>query len=486
MLAAGSAVRVTATDGGPASRRTRAVVDHRGPHAADPLGRAAPRADAARRCATLGADTLRAGGEVERGRAAAGVGRAGRRFDATDPAHTRASSPTTTWCGARSDKGFRVLARPRARRAALGDGGRRAAGGAATGNREPDPREFARFAAAVGKRYSGDFEDLPEVEWFSLWNEPNHHFFLKPNDEAPRIYRAAGRRGAAAALRDAASDDAQVLVGRDRAGRQPGHACSGPREFLRRWLCLDERLPAHAATSPDAAASAASTSTATRTTPTGPTSRVPEHADIVSLLVIRRLGRYLDRAARGRAAAARPADLQHRVRAPVNPPDPTAQLDLARAGGAPEREGGAVVPLPAPAQLRAVPALRRPAARGHDAEARSGRASRPACASPTGGRSPPGDAYRLPIVVQRAGRRRRARLGPRAPGRAACGTCSWSAATGGSWLPARASRPTTPGYFEVRARPRGAVPLTARSTATAGRLGTQPHRQAGRATPLAD
>ena len=89
-------------------------------------------------------------------------------------------------CGpARHRQGHAPDPRPGPRCAAVGDR-RRCPLGTATGNREPDPREFARFAAAVGTRYSGDFEGLPKVEWFSLWNEPNHHFFLKPNEDAPR------------------------------------------------------------------------------------------------------------------------------------------------------------------------------------------------------------------------------------------------------------------------------------------------------------
>ena len=226
-------------------------------------------------------------------------------FDATDPEQYPGFGPYDDVVRRATDKGMRLILAlgPDAPRWATADG---APLGTATGNREPDPREFARFAAAVGKRYSGDFEGLPKVEWFSLWNEPNHHFFLKPNEDAPRIYR---RMVAAAlpALRDAAGADARVLVGETAPIRRPGSVL-GPRDFLRRWLCLDDRLPAHAGRAPDAAASAASTSTDTRTIPYGPDVRAfRQHADIVSMLVIRRLGRYLDRGRGGRAASAGPA-----------------------------------------------------------------------------------------------------------------------------------------------------------------------------------
>jgi hypothetical protein len=51
---------------------------------------------------------------------------------------------------------------------------------------EPDPKEFASFVAAVGRRYDGtypgsDYEDeIPRVSYWSIWNEPNHSGWLTP------------------------------------------------------------------------------------------------------------------------------------------------------------------------------------------------------------------------------------------------------------------------------------------------------------------
>src|SRR3954471_11423014 len=53
---------------------------------------------------------------------------------------------------------------------------------------KPSPKEFQAFATAVGRRY-GD-----RVGLWSIWNEPNHPQFLKPQfvhkkAKSPRIYR---------------------------------------------------------------------------------------------------------------------------------------------------------------------------------------------------------------------------------------------------------------------------------------------------------
>ena len=245
-------------------------------------------------------------------------------FDATDPKQYPGFGPYDDVVRRATDKGMRLILAPGpdAPRWATADG---APLGTATGNREPDPREFARFAAAVGKRYSGDFEGLPKVEWFSLWNEPNHHFFLKPNEDAPRIYR---RMVAAAlpALRDAAGAGAQVLAGETAPIRRPGSVL-GPRDFLRRWLCLDAGFHP-TPDEPGCRGFRGFDIDGYAHHPYGPTSKIPAHADIVSMLVIRRLGRYLDRAA---AAGRLPRGLpiyNTEFGLQSNPPDPTARLNL--------------------------------------------------------------------------------------------------------------------------------------------------------------
>lgn len=246
------------------------------------------------------------------------------RFDAADPAAYPGFEPYDDVVRRATDKGFRVLLdlAPDAPRWATADG---APLGPETANREPDPREFARFAAAVGKRYSGDFEGLPAVEWFSLWNEPNHHFFLKPNEDAPRIYREMVA-AALPALRGAAGDDARVLAGETAPIRRPGSVL-GPRDFLQRWLCLDERF-APTSRPPGCRDFRGFDLDGYAHHPYGPTSRTPRGADIVSLLVIRRLGRYLDRAAAAGRVPARLPVYSTEFGLQSDPPDPTARTSL--------------------------------------------------------------------------------------------------------------------------------------------------------------
>ena len=119
------------------------------------------------------------------------------------------------------------------------------------------------------------------------------------------------------ALRDAAGDDAKVLVGETAPIRRPGSVL-GPRDFLRRWLCLDEDFQP-TPDEPGCRGFRGFDVDGYAHHPYGPTSKTPKHADIVSMLVIRRLGGYLDRAAAAGRLPRGPADLQHRVRPPVEP-----------------------------------------------------------------------------------------------------------------------------------------------------------------------
>ena len=254
---------------------------------------------------------------MERGRARAPRSRGGRASMPPTRAPIRASRPTTTSIRRAQDMGMRVLIdlAPDAPRWATAGAPRISA---ETVNRRPDPaRVRATSPRAVAKRYSGDYRgpaarsmvlDLERAEPLPL---PEAGASARPDDlprdGRPRRCRGSGRRTA----------DAQVLVGETAAVGKPGHRRSGPREFVQRWLCLDDALPADR------------TGGCARLQPLdvdgfahhpyGPAERVPRKKDIVSLLVIRRLGRYLDRAARAGRAARRPADLQHRVRAAEQP-----------------------------------------------------------------------------------------------------------------------------------------------------------------------
>jgi hypothetical protein len=169
-------------------------------------------------------------------------------------------------------------------------------GGLGTGanvNYRPSANDFADFAAAVARRYSGDLGDLPAVFYFSIWNEPNHRQFIKPTKSAPGIYR--NLVDAAIPRIRAVNKNAKIFIGETApVGRAP--KAMGPKEFFRKWLCLNNRLRRTSKGSGcrrfkkiDADGYAHH--------PYGPTARVPKTRDVINMLAIRQLGKYLDRAA---------------------------------------------------------------------------------------------------------------------------------------------------------------------------------------------
>ncbi|MDX6675022.1 MAG: hypothetical protein QOH11_2440 [Solirubrobacteraceae bacterium] len=118
----------------------------------------------------------------------------------------------------------------------------------------PSPAEFARFARAMARRYSGRFAPvhgkvvLPRVDVFELWNEPNVPTFLQPQWQggvaaAADQYRAMVQ--AAYPAVKAVNRGAKVLIGVTApGGGTRGGAISpiAPIPFLRRLACVDARL----------------------------------------------------------------------------------------------------------------------------------------------------------------------------------------------------------------------------------------------------
>jgi len=105
----------------------------------------------------------------------------------------------------------------------------------------PSPTRFGRFAEAVAKRYGAI------VDAYSIWNEPNHPGFLKPqwtgkgrhrDATSARLYREL-YRSAHRGLKRGGSGRAPILIG-ETAPRGTGHVVH-PIIFLRRALCLNAR-----------------------------------------------------------------------------------------------------------------------------------------------------------------------------------------------------------------------------------------------------
>jgi hypothetical protein len=274
---------------------------------------------------SLGADTLRV---LAKWNEIAPRPRSARRphFDASDPASYPGFGPYDDLLRRATAHGFRILIdlAPDAPRWATAG---RPPVTLDTVNLGPDARAFGDFAAAVARRYSGSFRGLPAVRYFSIWNEPNHELFLKPNARSPELYRQLV--GAALpAVRENGSPEVQVLAGETAPSERPGKVM-GPARFVRRWLCLDERF--------HPVASGAGCAGFERLDldgfshhPYGPALRVASKRDVINLLTIRRLGDYLDRAAEaGRLPAGLPL-YSTEFGFQSNPPDPTVTTTLAR------------------------------------------------------------------------------------------------------------------------------------------------------------
>ena len=171
----------------------------------------------------LGADTLRI--EVKWSEVAPSPGsKTEPAFDATDPSAYPGFEPYDDLITKAFAKGFRVML------TLAPDAPNWATAGGRGGNYKVDSNDFASFARAVGRRYSGTFNGLPAVKYFSIWNEPNHIFFLKPRSQSPRVYRRLVERGLPA-LRATAAAGSQVFVG-ELAPVGTATKVIGPKRFL--------------------------------------------------------------------------------------------------------------------------------------------------------------------------------------------------------------------------------------------------------------
>jgi hypothetical protein len=146
--------------------------------------------------------------------------------------------------------------------------------------REPSPADFRDFVTAVGRRYSGDYADerpqpqpappqgglplfppedgaspqpppgvLPRVDHWATWNEPNQPGWLRPQTRAgiptsPRLYRGL-QDAAYEGLRASGHGGDTYLLGETapRGGSQGSEVTPmRPLVFIRDLYCLDRRL----------------------------------------------------------------------------------------------------------------------------------------------------------------------------------------------------------------------------------------------------
>jgi hypothetical protein len=124
----------------------------------------------------------------------------------------------------------------------------------------PNSADFAAFARAIAKRYSGHFTDpkhgigsMPAVHLYTTWNEPNYKVFLRPQwvhtrrgghrPFSPHVYRAMHE--AAYAEIKSVDRQNQVLIGglAPTGSKVAGHGNGvSPLLFLRTMACVDRAL----------------------------------------------------------------------------------------------------------------------------------------------------------------------------------------------------------------------------------------------------
>ncbi|MEK6276644.1 MAG: hypothetical protein AABM29_01335 [Actinomycetota bacterium] len=110
----------------------------------------------------------------------------------------------------------------------------------------PDPQEYADFATAIARRYSGSFDPgngvLPRVRYWQAWVEPNLVIFFLPQFEngqkvSPDNYRRLLNAFSGAVK--AVDPSNRVLMAGLAPLKRPGGL--GPLDFTRRLLCMQGR-----------------------------------------------------------------------------------------------------------------------------------------------------------------------------------------------------------------------------------------------------
>ncbi len=112
------------------------------------------------------------------------------------------------------------------------------------GTYKPSPAALANFAAAAARRYSGSFEDLPRVRYWSIWNEPNLSAYLSPQTVngkafAPSWYRAM-LNGSADAIHSVNADNI-VIAGETAPFWEAELPKTSPIAFMEKVLCISEK-----------------------------------------------------------------------------------------------------------------------------------------------------------------------------------------------------------------------------------------------------
>ncbi|MEA2497232.1 MAG: hypothetical protein QOJ29_5143, partial [Thermoleophilaceae bacterium] len=242
----------------------------------------------------------------------------------------------------------------------------------------PDAGEYGKFVTAIGRRYSGSYQDeheepsvvpllpptktksppLPRVDSWSIWNEPNHGGWLTPQwngsplvPQSPRLYRDLADAGWAALQNTGHANDTILLGETAPRGLNPGLTRGlHPLQFIREMYCLDSKLHAYVGAAAeargcpptfDAAAFVAAHPALFKASgwahhpyslTTAP--RVPDkNRDDATLSGVPRLTRTLDRAFATYGQAKRLPIMLTEYGYQTDPPDPTIGVSFSRQAG---------------------------------------------------------------------------------------------------------------------------------------------------------
>jgi Cellulase (glycosyl hydrolase family 5) len=267
--------------------------------------------------------------------------------------------------------------------------------GTNTANYKPNSLEFARFATAVAKRYSGRYPGIPAVRLFSIWNEPNHAYFLKPHRDSPRIYRNLVN-AALPAIRANAASGSRVFVGElAPVGRAP--RVIGPTTFFKKWLCLNNRFKRGRGSGCGGFKKIKAQGFAHH--PYGPADRVAKKRDIINMLAIGRLAKYLDAAGRAGRISGKLPIYNTEFGYQSNPPDRTVSTSPSRQAQILNEKEEFSYRFGRLRSFSQYLLTDDPARKGPASLKWSG--FQTGLRYPNGGKKPAYDAYRFPIVVHR-------------------------------------------------------------------------------------
>ncbi len=123
---------------------------------------------------------------------------------------------------------------------------------------EPSAAEYSKFVTALGRRYSGTWSDgdgglIPRVDYWSIWNEPNHSGWLTPTwqksggrffERSASLYRELLDAGFAALGATGHGSDT-ILIGETAptgTSSKNVKRFMKPLVFLRALYCVDRKL----------------------------------------------------------------------------------------------------------------------------------------------------------------------------------------------------------------------------------------------------